>query len=144
VRLLSRVATLAMLASAGAAGRDAPAFERFAVGGMERGLIDAGALTQRLSVPALPTAFRTGDRYALYRIAVARPGPGFEAYVTSVTTGDGAQGPVRLAGIERRLLTIGVPQERRATMQVTGGVARILDAPLTNRTRAYIGAVYTP
>jgi hypothetical protein len=125
-----------------AVDRGAPAFERPLVGGSVPVLFDPGLLSQRLAVAALPTGFRAGRQAAAVRVGlgglVATP------YVSTVGAGDGRLRWARLAGLERRFDGPFAPFARLPRVRVVAGVARVFDAPLRDRTRAYLSATFTP
>jgi hypothetical protein len=120
----------------------APVFERPLVGGPTPALFDAGLLSQRLAVPALPTGFRAGRRAAVARVGF---GSGLVTpYASAVGAGDGRFAWSRLAGVESRFDGPFAPFARLPRVRVVAGVARIFDEPLRDRTRAYLSATFTP
>jgi hypothetical protein len=123
-------------------GADAPAYEQPLVGGATPLLFDAALLSQRLAVPALPTAARGGRRAAVARASLG--GPALNPYVTVAGAGDGRFGWTRLAGVERRFEGPFAPFARLPRVRLVAGVARVFDAPLRGRTRGYLSATFTP
>lgn len=125
-----------------AADRDAPAYERPAVGGFAPEFFDAGVVSQRLVVPALPTAYRTGREAAVTRLTLT--GGAIEPYVSALTAGDRLASWTRLAGVEVRTATPFFPFARAPQSRLIAGVARIFDGPLRDRYRGYLSAVFAP
>jgi hypothetical protein len=128
-----------------AAGRTAPVFERPLVGGPAPLFFDAAAFGQRLALPALPTGYRAGRRAAVARVSLGGVGlAGFAPYAAVVSAGERLGGWGRLVGLEQRFAAPFVPFARLPEVRAVAGVARILDAPLTDRTRGYLLLSYSP
>lgn len=125
-----------------AADRGAPAYERPAVGGGAPGLFDAGVVSQRLVLPALPTAYRAGRTAAVARLGVT--GGPITPYAAAVTAGERLRGWTRLAGVEARTTTPFAPFARAPESRLVLGAARIFDGPLENKYRGYLSIVFTP
>jgi hypothetical protein len=125
----------------GATGRDAPAFERLSVGGAESPLIDASLLSQRVSVPALPTGSIAGREIETVRLAI--PGALLTPYAFAARA-PGVGDWHRLLGAEASLATLGVPFARVPGTRVVGGAAYSLDAPLRRTWRGYVSVVLRP
>ncbi|GJG87715.1 hypothetical protein tb265_28960 [Gemmatimonadetes bacterium T265] len=125
-----------------AADRGAPAYERPAVGGAAPGLFDPGVVSQRLAFPALPTAYRAGRSAALSRLTLT--GALLTPYAAAAGAGDRPGGWTRVVGVETRAVTPFAPFARAPQSRLVGGVARIFDGPLRDRTRGYVSAVFVP
>ncbi len=125
-----------------AVARGAPTYEQPAIGGAMPGLFDPGVVSQRLVFPALPTAYRAGRTAALTRLTVT--GGAFTPYAAAVTAGERLAGWTRVLGLETRATTPFLPYARAPQSRLVAGVARILDGPLRDRTRAYVSAAFVP
>lgn len=127
----------------GATGSDAPAWERFAIGGLGTALADDALLAQRVAVGALPVAARTGPRAALARAAVRLNG--LEPYFLWTQANDALRGRwLRVAGAEITTVTPFAPFARAPRARVVFGAGYALDEPLKERVRGYARLVFTP
>jgi hypothetical protein len=128
-----------------AAARSAPIFEQPLVGGPAPQFFDAAAFGQRIALPALPTGYRGGRQAAVARAAVGGVGlAGFSPYAAAVSAGSRLGDWGRLVGLEQRFNGPFAPFARLVELRALAGVAHIFDAPLKNRTRAYLQLTYTP
>jgi dipeptidyl aminopeptidase/acylaminoacyl peptidase len=125
----------------GSIGRDAPAFERFAVGGGESPLVDAAVLSQRLPMPALPTGTIGGRTIETVRLTL--PSIVASPYAWAARA-PGAGGWHRLVGAEASLATLGIPFALVPGARVVGGAAYSLDEPLRRTWRGYLTITLRP
>ena len=148
------VPALRLAATYGRTNESAPTFERFALGGGASPLIDASILSQRLSMPALPTGVSVGSSAVTYRIALGFP--------SSVSAGTGLAGSIywwggsttssdstfrvwhRVVGAEWSGGTGAVPFLGTPAARGVIGVGESLDAPLRHRVRGYVTLVLDP
>ena len=138
-----RTRALDLDAAVGATGRDAPAYEQFAVGGASTGLVDDATLAQRIALPALPTGYRVGPRVGLGRAALVLGA--VQLHYTTLQAGRTLDGRwARLWGADLRETAPFAPFARIPQARIVAGVARVLDAPLADRTRGYFGLTFTP
>ncbi len=126
----------------GAVSSDAPAVERFALGGTASPLFDPALLAQRVVMPALPVGVATGSRAASYRIAL--PGDGIRPYFWSASVGDELRDWHHVVGLEWSydfdgLWSVGFPNTH-----FTCGVGYSLSEPLKHETRGYVALSYRP
>ncbi|HEX6631992.1 MAG TPA: hypothetical protein VF048_12915, partial [Gemmatimonadaceae bacterium] len=128
--------------AAGQAARDAPSYERFAVGGQQPPLTPPGVLDQRWSMPALPPAVAAGRRLLAYRGETDVLG--LTAYFAAAGAGERWRAPHRVVGVERELALPAISFVAVPGVRVLGGVARSLDEPFRRRTRAYLSVSYDP
>ena len=138
-----RGARLAASGTLGAVGREAPAFERFAAGGIAVPFVDRAVLRQRVAAPALPVGVAAGRRVASYRFATSFAG--FEPYYLALAAGDRVRGGwTRVVGAEQRVATpplglLGLP-----AMEVTAGVGYPLTGRYRYDTQLYGGLTLRP
>jgi len=129
-------------ATLGRVSRDAPAWERFAVGGMESLLADPAVLSQRVAVPALRWGALQGTDLLTYRVSTT-----FGAvtpYFWGGTTDPTWDSWVRLVGVE---LSSALPGLRAAAFpgwRVIAGVSYGLDGVQENALTGYYGISFTP
>jgi hypothetical protein len=132
-------------ASYGRVSTSAPSFEQFVVGGLPSNLIDASLLTQRVSVPALPSGVAGGDRVVTYRAATSLAGlaPYFVAASAAVAVNRFAEWH-RVLGLELTVDQSSVPVLGLPGARLVAGVGYSLDEPLRRQTRGYLSATLRP
>ncbi|HZF66772.1 MAG TPA: hypothetical protein VEZ47_01905, partial [Gemmatirosa sp.] len=127
----------------GATSAGAPAWEQFALGGNDPGLVDDAVLSQRIALPALPAATQVGPRVAVARAALTTRG--LEPYVAWAQAGDDFRGRwQRVLGVESHVATPFVPFARAPRARLTLGVGYSLDEPIRERVRGYFRVAYLP
>lgn len=132
-----------------------PATEWFSLGGMPSPLVDADILTQRVTMPVLPTGVATGDDLLTYRLSI--PGAlspylwagGFEhesaVFTDGVPTGTRTRYDWhRVIGVDATLAVPAIPLAGTPAARARFGVGESLDAPLRHRVQAYITLVFDP
>jgi hypothetical protein len=131
--------------SYGRVSEQADSYEYFLVGGTPSALIERSVLSQRLTMPALPTGVAIGRRVVTYRAAM--PLGVFTPFYwgASATLSDGRFARWhRVAGVE---VTFDMPAVAVAGTpggHLVAGVARSVDAPFAHRTQAYLSVVLRP
>ena len=135
-------ATLRLSGALGETSADAPAFERFAVGGVRVPMLDAAILGQRWSVPALPVAIAAGRRLAAWRVETSLLGA--TPYYEEVGAGERWRATQRVAGLEWAGDTPAIGFVALPSVRLLGGVGHSLDAPFADRTRAYLSVTFQP
>lgn len=121
---------------------DAPAFEAMSLGGLHPALFDASVLSQRLTMPALPFAARTGQR-ALAARASVRVG-GLRPFYYAGSAGDDLDVWNRVVGVETGSDVAPLPLLRVPDVRFLFGAAYSLDEPYRRRTRLYVSVSYRP
>jgi hypothetical protein len=122
----------------GRVSENAPFFEQFSIGGLTSTLTSPALLSQRITMPALPATVASGEQILSYRAATTLAG--LTPYLWSASTRSGDvrfQTWHRVLGVDfdlyqSPLAVLGTPGARLLV-----GVARSLDAPFTDQTRAY-------
>ncbi len=117
-------------------------YEAFAFGGVASPLVDPVVVSQRLADPAVPVGWATGERAASVRVAW-RSGGG-ETWYRWTSAGESIGSWKRVFGSELSwsqapLAFLGIP-----AIDLTLGVARLLDPPLEGETRLYGSVRYRP
>lgn len=117
-------------------------YEAFAFGGVASPLVDPVVVSQRLADPAVPVGWATGERAASVRLAW-RSGGG-ETYYRWTSAGESIGSWKRVFGSELSwsqppLAFLGLP-----AVDLTLGVARLLDPPLDGESRLYGSVRYRP
>ena len=132
-------------ATYGRVSTKAPSFEQFVVGGLPSNLIDASLLTQRVSVPALPTGVAGGDRVVTYRAATSLAGlsPYWFAASTAVAANRFAEWH-RVVGLELTVDQSSVPVLGLPGARLVAGIGYSLDEPARHQTRGYLSATLRP
>ena len=131
--------------SYGRVSTSAPSFEQFIVGGLPSNLIDASLLTQRISVPALPSGVAGGDRVLTGRAATSLAGLSTYFFAASTSFATNRFGEWhRVVGLELTLdqspvSVLGLPGAR-----LVAGIGYSLDAPVRHQTRGYLSATLRP
>ena len=134
--------TLRASGAAGLTSATAPAFERFAVGGMLPPLFDPALLDQRWSVPTLPVATAAGRRLLAYRVETSLLGA--TPYYAAVGAGDRYRAAQRVVGVEWAFASPAIGFVALPAVRIVGGVGHSLDAPFRDRTRGYVSITYDP
>ncbi len=122
--------------------RGGPAWEEFAVGGVESSLVDPVLLTQRVAFSAYPTGTLRGPRFAAGRGGVRASG--LTLYLAAASAGETLDARVRAWGIETSVDGPALPLLRIPRLRVTAGAAYPLDAPVRHRIRAYASLSFGP
>jgi Tol biopolymer transport system component len=132
-------------ASYGRVSTGAPSFEQFVIGGLPSNLVDASLLTQRVSVPALPSGIVGGDRVVTYRGATSLAGlsPYFVAASAGFAT-NRFDDWHRVLGIELTMDQSPVPVLGLPGVRLIAGVGYSLDEPVRHQTRGYLSATLRP
>ncbi|MDX1661009.1 MAG: hypothetical protein R3326_04385 [Gemmatimonadota bacterium] len=123
--------------AAGAAGAGA-----FALGGVVSPIVDPAVISQRIPDPALPVGWSVGERAASIRLAWRSDGG--ETYYRWTSAGESIGSWKRVVGSEASwsqppVAFLGLP-----AIDLTLGVARLLDPPLEGETRLYGSVRYRP
>ncbi len=126
----------------GDAGRDAPVFEQFVIGGLRPPLTERGVLSQRREAPALPFGVASGRRLAGYRVALLAEG--LQPFYADMRAGERLTTRHRVVGLERGAGANGVPIIGIPGLEVSGGVAYSLDEPFRDKLRVYGTIIYRP
>jgi len=125
----------------GAFGRvseNAPSFEQFTVGGLPSTLTPAALLSQRVTMPALPATVATGEQILTYRAATSVAGLTPYWWSASTRTGDARfETWHRVFGVDFDLYQSPVAVLGTPGARLLIGLARSLDAPFAQETRAY-------
>ena len=132
-------------ASYGRVSTSAPSFEQFVIGGLPSNLIDASLLTQRVSVPALPSGAAGGDRVVTYRAATSLGGlsPYWFAASAAFATNRFADWH-RVVGLELTVDQSPVPVLGLPGARLVAGVGYSLDEPVRHQARGYLSATLRP
>lgn len=115
------------------------------LGGLASSILPRSAYALRVLDPALPVAILAGDRYDGWRIESTLPGLPFTAFYQRHELGATR---VSLAGAEVELNSDPLPILKLPGLDLTLGVARILDAPpvtsLRDQTKWWLGMRWRP
>jgi hypothetical protein len=135
------VHTLLPLDLSGAFGRvsaNAPSFEQFTIGGLPSTLTPAALLSQRVTMPALPATVGTGEQILTYRAATTLAGLTPYWWSASTRSGDARFATWhRVFGVDFDLYQSPVAVLGTPGARLLVGLARSLDAPFAQETRAY-------
>ena len=119
-------------------------FEEFALGGIPAATMDSSIMTQRWSVPLLPTGTDRGRALRAWRVAF--PGR-VTVYAEGASLGPNADTFAtwhRAIGLETRLSTPAIPVAFAPSMQTRLGLGYSLDKPLDDKLRIYLMVRYEP
>jgi hypothetical protein len=114
---------------------------RIAVGGLPSSVLPRSAYAHRVLDPALPVAVLAGDDYDGWRIESSVPVLPLTAFYQRHEAG-AAQ--LSLVGLEAKLNSDPLPVLKLPGLDLTAGVARVLDAPLEGDTKWWIGMRWRP
>ncbi|HSP13337.1 MAG TPA: hypothetical protein VLV78_01145 [Thermoanaerobaculia bacterium] len=111
------------------------------VGGLQSSILPHSAIPNRIFDPALPIGTLSGRHYDGARIEATLPILPATAFYQHHRTESGS---VALAGLELAFASGSVPLLRLPALDMTAGVARILDEPLRNRTEWWLAMRWRP
>jgi len=117
-------------------------YERYAIGGWPSPLVDAQVLSQRISMPALPTGFAIGTHATVLRASTAL-GP-VRPFYWVATTRENWTGWKRVAGVDADYSFAAFPAFAMPAIGVKAGAAYSWDAPYEHRVGVYLGVTYRP
>lgn len=126
----------------GAVSADAPAWERFTVGGTRPGLFDDALIAQRIALPAARFGVVRGSEVLAYRLSTDL-GP-LTPYLAGASADEGFDDWYRVAGVEVGLDTPAQNVLRIPSVRVIAGAGYPLDAPDRHKLRIYGGITYRP
>ncbi|HEV8497587.1 MAG TPA: hypothetical protein VGQ56_12025 [Gemmatimonadaceae bacterium] len=124
---------------------DAPIFEQFSLGGALSPLIDRALLTQRFSMPVLPSGIRIGSSAFAYRATLNTRPLALYLYAGS-TAAAGQRFAIwnRVVGADWSASIPAIAIAGTPPARVQFGVGESLDAPFRKRVRAYVSVVLDP
>jgi hypothetical protein len=111
------------------------------LGGLPSSIRPRSAYAFQILDPALPVATLSGDGYDGWRIESTVPGSPFTAFYQRHELGAAR---LSLAGLEAELTSDPLPILRFPGLDLTLGVARVLDAPLEGDTKWWLGMRWRP
>lgn len=117
-------------------------FERFTIGGWPSPLVDGPALSQRISMPALPVGFNIGTHAKIVRVSSAL-GP-LRPYYWVATTRENFTGWSRVAGVDADYAVPAFPAFAIPAIGLRAGAAYSWDTPFRHRVGVYAGVTYRP
>jgi Tol biopolymer transport system component len=118
------------------------ALEHFVIGGAPNPLIDPTILSQRISLPAVPAGFVSGQTVQMIRGTLG--GATWEPYWVWVAAGESPDDFKRIAGIERNFAIGSLGFARLPGIRARAGAAYSFDEPYKYRARAYASLTFTP
>jgi WD40 repeat protein len=111
------------------------------VGGIESSILPRSAIPNRIFDPALPIGTLSGRTYDGARVEATIPMFPATAFYQHHRTDSGH---LALAGLQMTFASESVPLLRLPALDLTAGVARILDEPLRNRTEFWFAMRWQP
>ena len=126
----------------GSVSGDAPAWERFTVGGSRQQLFDDALVSQRIPLPAARFGVVRGRELLAYRLSTEL-GP-LTPYLAGASADAGHGTWYRVAGVEVGLDTPAQNVLRIPAVRVLAGAGYPLDAPDRHKLRIYTGVSYRP
>jgi len=136
---------LVATATYGRTESDAPIFEQFSLGGAPSPLIDRALLTQRFSMPVLPSGIRIGSSAFAYRATLNTRPLALYLYAGS-TAAAGQRFAIwnRVVGADWSASIPAIAIAGTPPARAQFGVGESLDAPFLKRVRAYVSFVLDP
>jgi hypothetical protein len=130
-----------ILAEYGDVGDDAHSLDRFEVGGLRTSLHAGTAVfSNRVFAPGLPYGVLEGSSFTRLRGALLTPiAPVKLSYERIETSNGPADASIDSAGIEVELNVESMPLVRIPSLTMSAGVVVVLDAPLEDEVRGWIG-----
>ncbi|MEO8216187.1 MAG: hypothetical protein ABI718_03805 [Acidobacteriota bacterium] len=121
--------------------------DRFLVGGLPSTIVPESAWMNRIFIPALEPGVLSGTEFEDQKVTFSTSALPLTPFYERVRAWDGqaASGEwLALAGLELNLSVENMPVLQFPGIGIRLGAARILDAPLRNRTRWWVGLTYRP
>lgn len=132
-------------ATYGATNADAPLFERISLGGSNPALFDRLLLTQRVTMPALPSGIVTGTSAFAYRVSLnAQPLGAYFWSGSAAPRGTRFSAWHRVIGLEGSQSVASIPVAGVPAARIVYGVGESLDAPFRRQIRGYLNIVINP
>ena len=129
----------------GRTNSDAPSFDQFAVGGGPIGLIPSPVMSQRLPMPALPSATAIGPSVFTYRASLDAKPLAFYWWAGGVApAGSAFTRWQRVIGAEWSQSVGAIPMAGTPPARAQFGIGESLDAPVRHRFRIYGSLVIDP
>ncbi|HEU4560236.1 MAG TPA: hypothetical protein VFS20_20470, partial [Longimicrobium sp.] len=126
----------------GTVSADAPAWERFTVGGARQELFEPALLSQRISLPAVRFGVAHGRELLAYRLSTDLRG--LTPYLAGISADEGHDAWYRVAGVEAALNTPPLNVLRIPALRIVAGVGYPLDQPDRHKLRFYNAVTYRP
>jgi len=126
----------------GTVSADAPAWERFTVGGVRPQLFDDALLSQRIPLPAARFGVVRGRELLAYRLSTQLRG--LTPYLAGLSADEGHDAWYRVAGVEAALDTPPMNVLRIPSVRLVGGAGYPLDHPDRHKLRLYGAVTYRP
>ena len=139
------VLPLSATSTYGRTNADAPAFDQFALGGGPIGLVPSPVMSQRLAMPALPSATSVGSSVFTYRASLdTRPLALFVWGGSTSESGSKFERWQRVVGAEWSQSIAAIPMAGTPPARVQFGIGESLDDPVRHRLRVYGSLVIDP
>jgi hypothetical protein len=119
-------------------------FEEFSLGGIPSATMDSSILTQRWTMPMLPTGVARGRALQAWRVAFPGRLTAFVEGASLSHNADQFRVWQRAAGVEARFSMSAIPVAFAPAMQGRLGLGYSLDKPLDDKLRAYLLVRYEP
>jgi hypothetical protein len=129
----------------GATNSGSAPFEQFAIGGGPSVLLDHSLMTQRITMPALPTATSIGPTVFAYRVGLTtQPITWYLWSGSTAQSGDPFEFWHRVVGIEWSQSVGPIPFAGTPAARAQLGLGESLDAPFRHKLRGYVSLVLNP
>lgn len=137
---------VAVSASYARVSGDAPSFERVSLGGGAAGggLVDRVLLSQRVSMPVLPSGIATGSSALTYRVSLTTQPVALYYWAGSATSSASFDTWYRVVGIEGSKTIGAIPVAGVPSARVVYGIGESLDVPFRNQVRGYLSVLINP
>lgn len=147
VSLGSAFSSLRVEGTRGVATRAGPgepgrAFEQFVAGGGFLPFVDNAVLSQRLSLPSVPTGYTGGQQLQMLRGTVRVAG--LQPYVVFIGAGDPIERYHRIYGVEEDMTFSGLSFVGLPTTRIRFGLGYSLDEPFKGKVWPYVSVTYRP
>lgn len=123
-------------------GEPGRAFEQFVAGGSIPPFVDGAVLSQRLSLPSVPTGYTRGRQLQMLRGSLRLAG--LQPYVVFIGAGDPIERYHRIYGVEEELVFSGLSFVGLPTTRIRYGLGYSLDEPYREKLRPYVSVTYRP
>jgi hypothetical protein len=129
----------------GAVNSDAAPFEQFAIGGGPSPLLDRNLMTQRITMPALPTATSIGPTVFAYRVGLTtQPVTWYFWAGSTAQPRDAFDVWHRVVGVEWSATVAPIPLAGTPAARAQLGLGESLDSPFRYKLRGYVSLVLNP
>jgi len=136
---------IAASAQWGSVNSGAPVFEQFSIGGGPSTILDRAQLTQRITMPVLPSGISTGTSVVAFRGVLGTAPMSLFYWAGSTSThNDTYDSWHRVIGLDWSMSVGAIAPAGTPAARAQFGIGESLDEPFRKRVRAYVNLILNP